>query len=239
MARYPNGRIPSSMLVTVGPEQVLTRATAARWAAMVKEGKRRHGVTLRISSGANGYRTIQNQQQARDYWCARGNCGMAAWPGTSSHGGEYKGRDCLAIDVANWSAIGWSNFTRLCKDYGFQAGYFDGNGKPYEPWHIIDWSPYSMPATAGNARPISTDPGDPEEEDDDMARNVIYKTTDPKYKFRAAVTNDVSGLWVEFVDNQAGTMNELARAYQTGDAIEVTPSMFAAARDAAAAVRPR
>ena len=80
-----------------------------------------------------------------------------------------------------------------------------------------------------------------EEDEDTMTRNILYKTTEPKSKYpiRFAVTNDTSGLWIEAVDNQAGTMNTLADRYQTGDAIEVSGSMFAAARNAAAQVRPQ
>lgn len=92
---------------------------------------------------------------------------------------------------------------------------------------------------ATNQSGSSTTPIAPEgeEEDEDMARNVIYRTTDSKAKIRAAVTNDISGLWVEFTANDAGPLNDHAKAFGTGDAITCSTSMFSAARDAAAKVR--
>jgi hypothetical protein len=64
----------------------------------------------------------------------------------------------MAIDVANWGVLGEAKFFSYARKYGFTAGYFNGqNGRPKEPWHIIDFDPWG-------AIP-SGDPTTPEEED--------------------------------------------------------------------------
>lgn len=95
---------------------------------------------------------------------------------------------------------------------------------------------------AANQSGGNTTPTTPvgEEEDEDMAKNVLYTTTEKgKYPIRAAVSNDTSGLWVELVDSKWDTINKLADRYDTGDKIQVSGSMFSAARNAAAQIRPQ
>lgn len=82
-------------------------------------------------------------------------------------------------------------------------------------------------------------PAPPEPEKDDMAKNVMYATTDKNFKYRIAVANDVSGLWLEYVSNTPTLNNELADRYDTGSAVNVSNSMFAAAKHAHASIRPR
>src|SRR5690606_12616384 len=52
-------------------------------------------------------------------------------------------------------------------------------GRPYEPWHIIDRNPYrAVGSTAGgNATPIIVPAPEPEEEDD-MNKCIIIKNTE-------------------------------------------------------------
>src|SRR5690606_5063242 len=110
----------------------------------------------------------------------RGKSRMAAYPGTSSHGGEYKGADALAIDITNYSQVPLHVFFEEGRNAGFQMGYFDGReGRPYEPWHIIDRNPYrAVGSTAGgNATPIIVPAPEPEEEDD-MNKCIIIKNTE-------------------------------------------------------------
>lgn len=247
MSTYPNGKIPDHLLIRRG-DFLLTAGTWAKFDDLVARVKRREDVTLRISTGsipatrgAGAFRTYKMQVLVKAYWTLRGKSHMAAYPGTSSHGGEFNGVDALAIDITNYSQIPLHVFFEEGRAAGFQMGYFDGrNGRPYEPWHIIDRDPYRK-VTAPAAEKNDPIPAEPEEEEDDMSRNIMYKTIEKgaKYPIRVGVTNDTSGLWLEFVDNQAGTMNTLAARYQTGDAVEVSGSMFAAARAAAAAVRPQ
>lgn len=80
---------------------------------------------------------------------------------------------------------------------------------------------------------------DQSEEDEEMSVNTMYYTPDTKYKYRVAVTNDVSGLWIEYVSNAPTLNNTLAAQYKTGSAISVTNSMFNALKTAAHAIRPQ
>jgi hypothetical protein len=89
---------------------------------------------------------------------------------------------------------------------------------------------------ANQATPTPSTPAG-EEDEDEMSRNIMYRTTDTKAKIRAAVVNDTSGLWIEFTANDAGPLNDHAKAFNTGDAMTVSTSMFTAARSAAEAVR--
>lgn len=144
MARYANGRIPLHALIHLGGEHYLAPATNARWQWMIRTCQAERGVTLRITAGMNGYRDYAAQQWAYNNLPA----GQAAYPGTSSHGGVYNGRDSMAIDVANWGQVGQSYFYDLARRAGFEPGVFD-----WEPWHIVDWSPWVMPAGL-NVTPI-------------------------------------------------------------------------------------
>lgn len=141
--RYRNGYIPSSELVLIEGNHPATRGTAARWENLKADVLANEGVRLRITGGENAYRSFSGQQFARQQACARGRCNDAAVPGTSSHGGSLNGRDSGAIDVDNWSVLGKEKFYSYCRRNGFDPGYFD-----WEPWHIIDWAPYTVPAGA-------------------------------------------------------------------------------------------
>lgn len=238
MGGYTNGRFPLSMMVKLGDKHYLPAGTAARWQWLVRTALEKYGVLLYITYGWNGYRPYDIQVEYRKelgIW--------AAVPGYSSHGLIYQGRLCAAIDVGNWqdlapgnTALAWARFKALCRLAGFTVDFVS----PQELWHIGDFNDiWTAPAfAAGNTTPATT-PAQPEEEDEDMTRNILYKTTDDKYALRAAVTNDTSGLWLEFVDNSAGLMNTLANRYETGDAVPVSRSMFAAARNSATQLRPR
>lgn len=137
MARYPNGKIPKSVLVHLGGDHWLTPATKARWGALVEDVLRNEGVRLQITPGPNAYRDIGWQQH---YWDTL-PYPQASFPGGSSHGGDYKGRDSMAIDVGNWGLLGKAKFYTYARKHGFEPDFFD-----WEPWHIIDWSPWAMPA---------------------------------------------------------------------------------------------
>lgn len=147
MARYANGKIPLGELLHLGGEHYLTPATAQRWSALREDVHNNEGVWLNITAGPNAYRDLDAQWRTyREE--APGN---AAYPGTSSHGGVYQGRDSMAVDVGNYGAIGADKFYAYARKHGFEPGYFS-----WEPWHIIDWAPYSggqggggIPAGAG------------------------------------------------------------------------------------------
>ncbi|WP_102193218.1 hypothetical protein [Microbacterium aurantiacum] len=140
MARYENGRIPFDVLVHLGGEHYLTPGTAAKFIAMRADVWENEGVWLEISPGANGYRWFEKQEEAyRDE-----PDGNAAYPGSSSHGGEYNGRDAMAVDIGNWGRLGRALFYHYARKHGFEPDVFD-----WEPWHLIDWEPWAAaPATA-------------------------------------------------------------------------------------------
>ncbi len=147
MSRYSNGKLPASELVQVGtPTQVTTRATAQRWGNFVEDARRTYGWVPRITPGENAYRDYDTQVRTKAWACNQGNCGLAAAPGFSSHGGEFEGRDAMAFDVAHWQEVGWAKFKTLAERNGFTVGWFSS-----EPWHIIDFAPFTMPAGGGNA----------------------------------------------------------------------------------------
>lgn len=152
---YKNGQIPEDKLVCLGDgrngdgyfKHLLPPGTAQRWRALVAEVKEREGVTLTISPGWNGYRPLQPQKDAKAKYGRN-----AAAPGESSHGGTFEGRDAMAIDVGNYGAIGEAKFFAYARKHGFTAGYFNGQqGRPKEPWHIIDFAPWAEEEDEMNA----------------------------------------------------------------------------------------
>ncbi|MFX4658458.1 hypothetical protein ABTA71_19490, partial [Acinetobacter baumannii] len=91
---------------------------AARWRELQRLAWEKYGVWLVISPGWNAYRPYDVPVQYRQelgIW--------AAVPGTSSHGLTYQGRDCAAIDVYNWGALGWARFVALCRIVGFTVDF--------------------------------------------------------------------------------------------------------------------
>lgn len=191
MALYPNGQIPFDVLVHLGGEHYLTPATAVKWRALQQDVWENEGVWLQISSGANGYRWLEKQEEAYED-SAPGN---AAYPGTSSHGGEYNGRDSMAIDVGNWGLLGRDLFYYYARKHGFQPNYFD-----WEPWHIIDWDPWAaVPASGGSAKPIPEE----ESEEDDMPKNsgFIYQAASQTASERTVlICNYGSGFYHEYTN---------------------------------------
>jgi hypothetical protein len=162
MALFRNGGIPLGVVSAVIArgedahgrpwEQRLTPATAERWAFAVDYAVRTFHRRIRIRSGANGYRDLAWQEIARRDACAAGNCNGAAAPGTSSHGGNWRGRDCLAIDV-DPNGLSWAQVWEACTAAGFSCGLIteEISGIPGgEPWHVIDFAAFGpVPAFAG------------------------------------------------------------------------------------------
>lgn len=243
MSTYKNGKIPDHLLIRRG-DFLLTAGTWAKFDDLVERVKNRTGVTLRISTGstvatrgAGAFRTYTMQVLVKAYWTVRGKSRMAAYPGTSSHGGEYKGADALAIDITNYGQVPLHVFFEEGRNAGFQMGYFDGkNGKPYEPWHIIDRNPYrKVPSTAGgNAKPIII-PAVPEEEDEPMKYGQIHTTRPDGKMLRRALYAPGTAYFAYWDANDAGLANALARQFETGSSQEVSYGVFEAFQKAAAA----
>lgn len=74
-------------------------------------------------------------------------------------------------------------------------------------------------------------------EEDEMSKYKMYYTENPNYKYQVAVCNGDSGLWMEYVSNDATLNNRLATEYETGSAIPVSNSVFNVFRSAHAEVR--
>lgn len=160
MARYPNGQIPASELVRLGTEHYATPATARRLANLISDVQKSEGISLYITGGPNIYRNLAWQLV---YWDAL-PYPQAAYPGTSSHGGEHGGRDAMAVDIANWAELGKDKFYSYARKHGFTPDVFD-----WEPWHIVDYNPWVMPETPGGGSSVS--PGI--QEGTDMTEAII------------------------------------------------------------------
>lgn len=239
MATYSNGYIPDSLLVTFDSGtnttdgkwyHKLSPGTLSKHRALVALAKKNTGRDLKISDGWGAYRPYNIQELARKLYGTG-----AAVPGTSSHGGFWEGKQTLAIDYGNWGGVyGWDRdaFYRDVRAVGLEPDLISPRrGYPDEPWHVVDLVPWASAPTPTPSTPSG------EEEEDEMSRNIMYRTTDTKAKIRAAVVNDTSGLWIEFTANDAGPLNDHAKAFNTGDAMTVSSTMFRVARDAAEAVR--
>lgn len=145
---YSNGQVPLSRLVHVAGNIWLPAGTLARWRFAVEYAQAKWGFTLRITGQGssswntwNGYRPLSAQKLYRN---AYGN--MAAIPGTSSHGGTYRGQEVFAIDVDNWAALGWARFVEAMHAAGLTVNFVS----PREEWHVGDFNdPWTAPAFAG------------------------------------------------------------------------------------------
>lgn len=226
---YPNGAIPLEKLVHLGGEHYLPPGTAARWQWLVAQAREKYGVTLRITQGPNGYRWLDAQWKT----FREEPAGNAAYPGTSSHGGIWDDRVCMAIDVANWQDLGgkaaWGRFAALCRLAGFTVLLFD-----WEPWHITDFNdPWAVPDWAAGKTPLTPE----SEEDDDMAKNsgIFWKNSTGKHL--NAIVNAGSGYFQAFESNEGGYNSGLARAFDTGSFESVSESHAQAIERACAAVR--
>lgn len=187
MARYPNGRIPESELVRLGVEHYATPATAQRLKNLIADVKANEGVTLRVTGGPNIYRNLKWQNF---YWDVL-PFPQAARPGTSSHGGEYQGRDAMAADIDNWAEIGKDKFYRYARKHGFTPGIFS-----WEPWHIVDFNPWVMPEVSGGGSDGSAKPKPPitpeEQEEDDMKPFMIWKKNANGTRQWALISGDLA-----------------------------------------------
>lgn len=182
-----NGFIPEEYLVTIAEgwdepdghwKHQMTPATYQKHQRLLEIARRRTGRTLEISVGWGAYRPHHIQVLARQIhgiW--------AAWPGTSSHGGFWEGREVMAIDYSNWGWVyGWNRtaWNTDVRAAGLTPDMITpARGYPDEPWHVVDMNPQigsfsGGTATAGGtakaptARPII-------EEDEDMPQIIKHK----------------------------------------------------------------
>lgn len=159
MPTYANGQVPYSVVSVVLAsgtdangywEFRCTPAFAARWTQAKRNAERLFGRTIYIRTGWNIYRPLFSQQTARRNACAAGNCAGASVPGYSSHGGNWGGRDCLAVDV-DPNGLTWDQVDQAMEAAGFSARLITEkiSGIPGgERWHYIDFNAFG-PAPAG------------------------------------------------------------------------------------------
>lgn len=171
MPTYSNGRFPLNLFVHRGGNIYLSPSLNARWDEAVRRGVEQYGVRLYITGdidglgGWNGYRPYDAQVKYRIRY-GQG----AAEPGKSSHGGNYRGRESFALDVANWSslapgneALAWSRFVGLMTGVGLTVNFVT----PKELWHVGDFNnawvapDFGTASGGNNSEPVS-------EEDDEM-----------------------------------------------------------------------
>jgi len=181
MVLYENGSVPYSVVSVVlasgvdenGPwEFRCTPAFAARWAFAKREAVRRFGRPIFIRTGWNIYRPLFSQVIARNNACAAGNCNGAAYPKYSSHGGNWNGRDCLAVDV-DPNGLTWDQVDEAMEAAGFSAGLITEAMSDIpggERWHYIDFAAFGPVPAFADAVPFETEQPEPEE---DMTFSIV------------------------------------------------------------------
>lgn len=169
---YANGRYPLHLFVHRGGNLYFTPSLNARWNEMVRLAVEKYGVRLYVTGdidglgGWNVYRPFDPQVAYRRHYGI-----MAAVPGTSSHGGKYKGQEVFAVDVANWrdlapgnDSLAWARFVALARAVGLTVDFVT----PRELWHIGDfnhaWTAPTFGAIAINPGTTNRPPPAPEEE---------------------------------------------------------------------------
>jgi D-alanyl-D-alanine carboxypeptidase len=121
---FANGKIPLSALKEIQGGHL--RADAARaWNDLSAEIMRRGGPALRPRGSISSYRSFDDQQRMRDFWCGQGDCRKAAVPGRSNHGLG------LAVDAATPAMQDW------LRRIGLRYGWSHAEGASVgEPWHF-------------------------------------------------------------------------------------------------------
>lgn len=228
MARYRNGFVPKSQLIHTAGEHWFTPGTLQKWENLIADVKRNEGVTLYVTSGPNAYRDYAAQVEAK-----REHGKNAAYPGTSSHGGVFEGRDSMAIDCANWMQIGKNKFYAYARKHGFEPGYFS-----WEPWHIIDWDPWravTPPTPTPTPEPLPI----PLPEGKTMAdvKQIHWVTSSGAIGGRALIIPGTA--WaLPFTESGSTYANRAATQFETGSSVEYTKSLYDAFISAAARVAP-
>lgn len=135
-----------------------------------------------------------------------------------------------AIDLSTWR-----EFLKRCDEYGWVQTY---------AWDVVHFEyfphrdkhrnrPASAPAVVDPVIPVG------EEEEDDMAKNVMHHHDHPTYAYEVSISNPDSGFYLSYVTNDPETNNAFAEQYETGSSVKVSDSMFRVVRESTLAVAPR
>jgi hypothetical protein len=127
-----NGALPDHLLLQVSPSCQIYGPAAPSLIAMLAAAQR-DGVRL---APAECYRDYAGQVAARNSWCARGACHMAAVPGTSNHGWGK------AVDFSDQSgsltfeSVTYAWLKGHAAWFGWNhPGVMEPGGSVPEPWH--------------------------------------------------------------------------------------------------------
>lgn len=183
--RGRNGEVPESELVIFERGRNgtdgdwywgLPPATYAKHLNLLTLARRRGRGELAPSDGWGTYRPYGAQVIARRIY---GN--GAAWPGTSSHGLYWEGRDTAAVDYSNWGWVyGWDivAFAADCRAVGLTPLMIvPARGYPYEPWHVIDLDPLG-PAPSALDGVTKFDPQGDDMYDDNARKELLGRFDD-------------------------------------------------------------
>lgn len=127
-----NGALPSDALLQVGPTCLVELHAAPSLVSMLADAHA-SGVALQP---AECYRDLAGQWYWRDYWCARGQCEMAAVPGTSNHGWGKAGDFTDQTGELTFGSPGYVWLQMNAGRYGWNhPGWAEPSGEAPEPWH--------------------------------------------------------------------------------------------------------
>lgn len=239
MALYPNGRYPLGMFVHLGGDLYLSPSLNARWNEAVRLGIEKYGVRLHITGpsprgwdGANGYRWLEKQVQ---YKSAFGI--WAAYPGASSHGGSYRGREVFALDVANWrdlaygnQSLAWARFVALMRVVGLTTDFVS----PREEWHVGDFNNAWVVPSFGH---IQVNPDATNRHEEEMTDKYCYYTDGATVM--NAIYNTGSGYFQQFQSSNGEYNTAKLRGHGISVSFQVSKSDFDSIKSACAEVRPK
>ncbi len=129
---YTNGQLPSEILATPISGCTVYVAVGDDLARMVADAQAA-GTGLTSSSC---YRDYAGQVEARDYWCGRGACQMAAVPGTSNHGWGKAIDFRDSAGEVSWTSPGYLWMLENAWRYGFiHPDVLGQTSSAPEAWH--------------------------------------------------------------------------------------------------------
>ena len=222
---FRNGEVPYSVVNVVLAkgydsngywEFRCTAAFAARWAFAKRYAEQHFGRTIYIRPGWNIYRPLFSQVIARTNACNMGNCNGAAVPRSSSHGGEWGGRPCLAVDGDPNGRTG-DPVDRALGAAGFSARLITeamSGIRGGERWHYIDFNAFgAIPAFAG-ATPFPVVEEEPTPKEKDM---ILLKGVDSGSGTSTILVVAGPGIWDRYAASFEGALED-----QFGPALELT-----------------